>query len=136
MKSAGDAHVIRCVNVTPPEVFAQQRGASRSSECHKVKKKDRRLTRATPSLQTLGISEGTGHTAGRADVWSLCAQDPDPRGWAETHTNPSTWGHTSTVSKMTPPPQILHLVPRPVGRTWCLCCLGPEGGNKWVPVTS
>ena len=44
-------------------------------------------------------------------MWSPCAQDPDPRGWGETHTipRPCTWGHTSTVSKVTPPPQTLHL---------------------------
>ena len=35
-------------------------------------------------------------------MWSPCAQDPDPRGWGETHTVPRacTWGHTSTVSSI------------------------------------
>ena len=44
-------------------------------------------------------------------MWSPCAQDPDPRGWGETHTVPRacTWGHTSTVSKVALPPQTLHM---------------------------
>ena len=51
------------------------------------------------------------HSRWRADIWSPCTQDPDPRGWGETHTitRPCTWGHTSTLSKVTPPPQTLHL---------------------------
>ena len=70
------------------------------------KKKEHRLIRATPSIQTLGSSEGTGHIAGKEQIWGLQLQDPDPCGWGETHTIPRAciWGHTSTVSKVTPPP--------------------------------
>ena len=55
------------------------------------KEKDHRLIRATPSIQTLGISEETGHTAGEEQMCGLCVhrilthvegvrptQSPDP----------------------------------------------------------
>ena len=37
------------------------------------------------------------HCRWGADMWSPCAQDPDPRGWGETHTIPRacTWGPTT-----------------------------------------
>ena len=52
------------------------------------KKKEHRLIRAKPSIQMLGSSEGTGHTAGKEQIWGLRLQDPDPCGWGETHTIP------------------------------------------------
>ena len=36
------------------------------------KEKDHRLIRATPSIQMLGISKGTGHTAGKEQMYGLC----------------------------------------------------------------
>ena len=45
------------------------------------KKKDHRLIRATPSIQKLGISEETGHTAGKEQIQGLRVQEPDPCAW-------------------------------------------------------
>ena len=44
------------------------------------KKKDHRLIRSTPSIQTLGISEGTKHTSGKEHIWCFQVQDPDVDG--------------------------------------------------------
>ena len=75
------------------------------------KEKDHRLFRAILSIQMLGISEGTEHTAGKEQTCGLCVhgiltpvdgvrptQSPDPE--------PGTHFHTLQV---TPPPQTLHL---------------------------
>ena len=66
------------------------------------------------SVESTGVGEGgedlNGEMAsGREQTWGL--QVPDPCSWDETHTipRPGTWGHVSTVSKVTPPPQALHL---------------------------
>ena len=104
------------INISPPKVFTQQNPERQptqrrltSCECKKVKKKDHRLIKATPSIQMLEISAGTRHTAGKQQIWGLWVQDPDPCGWGETHTvpRPCPWGG------------------RPLVRTPCLCLLGP-----------
>ena len=59
------------------------------------KKKDHALTRATASVQRLGISEEMRHAGSKEQMWGLQVQVPDPCRWGEAHTvpRPSTWGH-------------------------------------------
>ena len=73
-----------------------------------TEEKGPQVNQPTPSIQTLGVSEVTRHT-GRAQIYSLQVQDPDPRGWV----------------RPTQPPDPAPGVPRPLVRTPGLCCLGP-----------
>ena len=75
------------------------------------KEKDHRLMRETPSIQMLGISEGTGHTAGKEQTCGLRVHRilTHVDGVRATQSAEPTLGHTSTLSKVTPPPQTLHL---------------------------
>jgi len=66
-----------------------------------VKKKDHR------SLQTLGISEGTRHTAGKEQMCGLCVHRILTHVDGLRPTQPPAPGDTLPVSKLTPPPQIL-----------------------------
>ena len=91
------------------------------------KKRDHRSIRATSSIQRMGISEGTIHTAGKEQTGGLQIQGPDPCGWGEPTQSPGlNGGHTSSVSKATPPPQSLHLGPRD---PW----LGHQVSAGWTP---
>ena len=67
--------------------------------------------RETPSIQMLGISEGTGHTAGKEQTCGLRVHRilTHVDGVRATQSAEPTLGHTSTLSKVTPPPQTLHL---------------------------
>ena len=75
------------------------------------KEKDHRLMRETPSIQMLGISEGTGHTAGKEQTCGLRVHRilTHVDGVRATQSAEPALGHTSTLSKVTPPPQTLHL---------------------------
>ena len=73
-------------------------------------KKDHRLIRAIPSIQTLGISEKTGHTAGEEQMCGLCVHR------ILTHVD----GMRPTQS-----PDPAPGIPRPLVRIPCLCWLGP-----------
>jgi len=86
----------------------------------KVKKKEHRSIKATPSIQMLDISAGTRHTAGKRQICGLWVQAPDPCGWGKTHTvpRPCPWGG------------------RPLVRTPRICLLGPQGRSKRISVTS
>ena len=91
------------------------------------KRKYHRFIRATPSVQRMGISEGTIHTAGKEQTGGLQVQDPDPCGWGELTQSPGlNRGHRSSVSKATPPPQSLHLGPH---NPW----LGHQVSAGWTP---
>ena len=50
------------------------------------------------------------HCRKRADMGSPRTRDPDPCRWGVTGTIPTpyTWGHTSTLTAVTSPPQTLH----------------------------
>ena len=78
------------------------------------KKKDHRIIRATPSIQTLGIPEG--HTPGKEQICNPC-------GWSETHTipGPCTWVHFHTLQGDTSSPDPGPGVAWPLVRTAGLC---------------
>ena len=82
-----------------------------SDECDKEREeKAHRLIRQHSQFRGWESQRGRD-TAGEEQIWGLWIQVPDPHGWGETYTisRPGTRGHTSTVSKATPPPQTLHL---------------------------
>ena len=72
------------------------------------------------------------HCRQRADVWSLCTQDPDPCGWAETHTTPGTWAHTSRLQGDTTSPDPAP-GPTTLGEDMVSLMLGPL---RWKQVGS
>ena len=121
---------------TPAKVFTQetteqqltQRSWPQRKATRREKKKDHGLVRATASVQRLGISKETRHAASQEQMWGLQVQVPDPCRWGEAHNIPSpgTWGHMSTVSKVTPPPQSLHLGSHDP-------CLGHQVSAGWTP---
>ena len=63
---------------------------------------------------------------------SPAAHETDPYRWSETHTipRPHTWGHTTTVSRVTSPPQTLHL-----GHTSTLIRVTPPPRTPHLGVT-
>ena len=123
------------MNKTPPKVCTQQntpqqltqRSWPQMKATRKQKRKDHGLIRATASVQRLGISEekGTLQVRSRRGV-SRHRFLTQVGGEAHTVPRPGTWGHTPTVSKVTPPPQPLLL-------EWHDPCLDHQVSAGWTP---
>ena len=91
------------------------------------KNKDHRSIGATPSVQRMGISEGTRPTAGKEQMGvSRNRILTHVGGVGPTQSPGLNQGHRSSVSKATPPPQSLHLGPHD---PW----LGHQASAGWTP---
>ena len=99
-----------------------------SYECNKMKKKDHRLIRVTPSIQMLEIPEGARHTEGKNRLRGLRVQDLDPCEWGETHSLQTLrlGSHIHSLQGKPPSPDPAPGVAQSLVRTPGLCWMGPK----------
>ena len=117
------------INTTPPKVFTQQNTEQQPAWPH-VNVTRWREGKGPQVIQGNTLNSDPGNLRGdrthcreRADMWSPCTQDPDPRGWGEGHTihRACTGAHFHTLQGDTTSPDPAPGVTRPLVRTPGLC---------------
>ena len=98
------------MNKTPAKVFTQENRAATHSKVLTSNESDKKREEKGPRVnQGISLSSEVGNLRRNEMLQVKSTQGVSGyRFLTHTTSRPSTWGHTSTVSKVTPPPQTVH----------------------------